>query len=95
VSPTPNAPLAVADPETAAPAPIPGGLADRLDALPIDDADAFWLACRLVEYAYRLGYADGHARGYRDRDREVTVEKDRKGSVVDTAGLRPVMPKAQ
>lgn len=73
-----NAPqsLAVMRPENAAPAPIPADLDEFLDSLPLD-GDAFWVVARGIEWAYRLGYADGHARGYRDRSREKDAENKR------------------
>jgi hypothetical protein len=85
--------LTVQRPEDATPQPIPPELADRLDALPIGDGEGYWEVSRLVEYAYRLGYADGHARGYRDKDREVTVAKERSRSVDTTQGMRAVAAK--
>jgi hypothetical protein len=80
--------LRVAPPEDATPAPIPAELADRLDALPIDDGETYWTVSRLVEYAFRRGYADGHARGYRDRDRETVVGARPSGSVDQTQQVR-------
>lgn len=82
--------LTVAPPDTAAPSPVPADLADRLDRLAIDDTDTFWTAARLVEYAFRLGYADGHARGYRDRDREFVAESRVQPSIADTQTVRAI-----
>ena len=65
---------------------------DRLDRLTIEDPDTFWTVSRLVEYAHRLGYADGHARGYRDRDREFTVVKN---PVEETSSVRAIQRPAQ
>jgi hypothetical protein len=89
-----NAPqkLRVAPPDDATPTPIPSDLADRLDRLTIEDPDTFWTVSRLVEYAHRLGYADGHARGYRDRDREFTVVKN---PVEETSSVRAIQRPAQ
>jgi len=82
--------LTVARPETAAPGPLPADLADYLDQLPIDDPDLFWQVARGFEWCHRTGYADGHARGYRDRDREFVAQKRQDGTAVDTAALRSI-----
>jgi hypothetical protein len=82
--------LTVARPETAAPGPLPADLADFLDQLPVDDPDLFWQIARGFEWCHRTGYADGHARGYRDRDREFTAQARQDRSSVDTVGIRAV-----
>lgn len=86
--------LTIQRPDDAPPQPIPTELADRLDGLPIEDGEAFWEVCRLVEFAFRLAYAEGHARGYRDKDRENAIaERRSNGKAVDTtAGMRAVVP---
>lgn len=84
--------LIVQTPDDAPPQPIPLDLADRLDTLDIDDGEAFWEVSRLVEFAFRRGYADGHARGYRDKDREHAVAARRASSNESTQGVRAVTP---